>query len=297
MTDERLFYYPTTGLLAARGASLACQHAWVLEARDAVTKTGCSLPPLAIQNQNGCEGRLSAEPPPAPGPPYRAIEALSIGYVGYCLGPEIHIIDLHALSDPLLSRLPAHPRWAPGHLPRTVPGGYLATLESGEPRLSNPVVAEYYRRLSLLTRAPVTEPGRFTEILSFLNTSTNTELAERLRPVYPWPEVSRRIEDGAAWNDPRAIIMTYEGGLSVKFPDGTRGSKLEVSVSGNDRYRFEFYDGTSLVGSFVIAPVASGSGDMNTTVHGLPRQAFDRVVVVGRRGDFRYSLGHMRVLG
>ena len=59
----------------------------------------------------------------------------SIGFFGLAAGPEKHLVDRNALSDPLLARLPVSPRlyfeFYAGHYFRDIPDGYLETLESG----------------------------------------------------------------------------------------------------------------------------------------------------------------------
>ena len=55
-------------------------------------------------------------------------------------GPEKHVVDRNALSDPLLARLPVSPRlyfeFYSGHFFRDIPDGYLETLSSGQNRLT-----------------------------------------------------------------------------------------------------------------------------------------------------------------
>jgi arabinofuranosyltransferase len=94
----------------------------------------------------------------------------AIGYFGYAAGPGKIIIDYAALTDPLLARLPAcnlvpPGSWRSGHFFRSLPPGYLASLESGQNRIEDPGLHEYYERVRLVTRAPLLSPGRFATIV------------------------------------------------------------------------------------------------------------------------------------
>jgi arabinofuranosyltransferase len=138
ITDERLNYYQNTGLLLAlQGADLP-DHDWALE------------------------GRAAREAGPA------VVQKGSVGFFGYFAGPEVHVVDLLALGDPLLARLPpADPRSGLGHLGRLVPEGYVESLEAGDNRLADEDLARYYDKLSLLTRGDLFAPGRLAEIWRF----------------------------------------------------------------------------------------------------------------------------------
>lgn len=143
VVDERLFYYHGTGLL----------H-YLEEGESAIRKFHFA--------RAGLELRTSGR---------RVLTdkyAIPLGMLGYYAGPGIHIIDPIALSDPLLSRLPAMPgNWRIGHFPRALPEGYIETIESGSNQIRKPSLAEYHRRLSLITRGPIWSAARWREIWRF----------------------------------------------------------------------------------------------------------------------------------
>ncbi len=79
------------------------------------------------------------------------------GIFGYYAGPQKHLVDLNTLADPLLARLPL-PKdkpWRIGHFERLIPAGYLETLASGENKLCNQGLAQYYDRLRVITQGPL----------------------------------------------------------------------------------------------------------------------------------------------
>lgn len=78
---------------------------------------------------------------------------LNVGYFGYFAGPERKIIDVYALTDPFLSKLQAAKPWRIGHFGRNIPQGYIESVASGENKIKEKNLKEYYERLRLLTEA------------------------------------------------------------------------------------------------------------------------------------------------
>jgi arabinofuranosyltransferase len=88
----------------------------------------------------------------------------TIGMPGFYAGPERHIVDVWALSDPLLARLPAQPKWRIGHYTRTVPEGYIESLIEDRNLIADPAIARLYDRVRLLTRGPLWSSARWRAI-------------------------------------------------------------------------------------------------------------------------------------
>ena len=92
------------------------------------------------------------------------------GIIGYCMGIDKIAIDIKALTDPLLARMPQNPeaRWSSGGVNRIMPDGYINTVASGENRITDPDLALYYSKLRLLTSAePLFSRERLSAILAF----------------------------------------------------------------------------------------------------------------------------------
>jgi len=134
--DERLFYYRATGWLTADGIRRS--------------------PDLSWWSQKAAE--YSGQP---------VVLQCVIGIYGYYIAPRSHIVDhCAALVDPLLARLPTRDvkSWRIGHFERIVPGGYLETLAGGSNTISDAALAQFYDRLSLITRGDVFTTDRFITI-------------------------------------------------------------------------------------------------------------------------------------
>jgi arabinofuranosyltransferase len=94
-SDERAYYYGASGLMRWGRYHKLPGHEWVDE---------------------GIELRKQ-------GPQVHV--ASGMGYLGFFAGPQVHVIDRFALSDPLLSRLPIIPgiKWDIGHIRSRNPSG------------------------------------------------------------------------------------------------------------------------------------------------------------------------------
>lgn len=125
ISDERAFYYQWTGLLRVLGGSAVAGTPWALEGRS-----------LAAGGR-------------------RVAASRSVGLVAYYAGPAVHVIDIYALADPFLARLPSVDNWRIGHFERRIPEGYLETLSSGRTAIEDEGLAEFYEKLAVVTRAPL----------------------------------------------------------------------------------------------------------------------------------------------
>jgi arabinofuranosyltransferase len=134
VTDERRFYYPTTGLLRRLGyGGRLPDNAW--------EKSGKAVRARASERQ--------------------VIQASNVGMFGYWAGPNVHVVDRNALGDALLSRLPAKTPWRIGHFTRVVPDGYMETWEAGTNALVDPRLHRFYDELSVVTQGPIWTTERF----------------------------------------------------------------------------------------------------------------------------------------
>jgi arabinofuranosyltransferase len=94
----------------------------------------------------------------------------AIGFAGFAAGPEKFIIDVVALSDPLLARLPAirpesYEDWKSGHFYRAVPKGYVESVMHKGNLIEHPGIREYYGVLLSITRGPIWSATRLRAIV------------------------------------------------------------------------------------------------------------------------------------
>lgn len=136
ITDERAFYYNETGLLRARRGAPMPDHP---SARD---------------------GRQARAGGPA------VVVRGGVGMFGYYAGPQVHIVEPWAVTDPLLARLPipAGAFWRIGHFRRDIPVGYEETLRAGVNRIADPGIARRYDDIEVVTRGPLITRRRILAI-------------------------------------------------------------------------------------------------------------------------------------
>lgn len=137
IADERRYYYPDTGYLrvVSRGSSRAASlHEWA----DA-----------------GLRYRQERR---------KVLVSGIVGFLGFYAGPDVHIVDCFALTDPLLAQLPAQPLWRIGHFMRRLPEGYLATLSEGGNLLVHPEIARLYEDVRRVVAGPLWSIARFKSI-------------------------------------------------------------------------------------------------------------------------------------
>lgn len=175
--DERASYYQNTGLLEAlRSDGPFPNHDWAVLGRGARQKE----PHVAVKG--------------------------SVGFYGFFAGPEVAIVDLLALSDPLLARLPVvDPEWQIGHYGRVLPDGYIDTLATGENHIADPNLAAYYDSLLTITRGDLWDPARWGEIWRM-----NAGAYGHLIDAYAYREVEAFVQDVVITNpSDKAYVYAY----------------------------------------------------------------------------------------
>ena len=99
----------------------------------------------------------------------RAFPHTAVGMAGYYTGPDRHIIDVYALCDPLLARLPTAVPWRIGHFQRDIPAGYWESVNADRNLIEDPEIAALYDTIRTVTRGPIWSWSRWKAILA-LNT-------------------------------------------------------------------------------------------------------------------------------
>jgi arabinofuranosyltransferase len=223
VTDERLYYAETSGLLQLNRSFFAKTYP--------IENTFTTLVPFA-QSAN-------------------TITAPTVGALGLAVGPGVHVIDELALGDPLLARLPAvyNPAWRIGHFYRTIPAGYVESIERGENRISDPQLAQYYDALRLIVSGPVFDGERLRTIVAF-NLGQYDYLVDRF--AYTYPTVTRTtISDMQYVNSDYALPLTHDG-LFVSFAEMNYSSRIALELSQITAYDVIFLNKNQQIGSLYI---------------------------------------------
>jgi arabinofuranosyltransferase len=144
VTDERRFYYPSLGLQRHLGVGgQPDENPWA---------------------EAGRRTRPRVTSPSRPAPEV-VVAAKNVGLFGYYAGPAVHIVDRHALCDPLLARLPALTPWRIGHFERDLPAGYLEGWRTGTNALADPGLHAYYESIRRVTQGPLWSGERWLDLI------------------------------------------------------------------------------------------------------------------------------------
>jgi arabinofuranosyltransferase len=172
IADERGYYFRRLGLLNGHpGGPGPEDHDVALGRRfRALVASGRNF--IALPDARAGWRMLDV---PRHGEPRGVILFGRLGVFAYHAGPQIHVIDVLALTDPFLARLPAKAtltgQWRIGHFNRVVPKGYVESVVGGTDRLADRRYAALYADLDRVIRGPLFTRARWRAVWR-LNTGT-----------------------------------------------------------------------------------------------------------------------------
>jgi arabinofuranosyltransferase len=192
-----------------------------------------------------------------------------LGVLGFTSSPNRHIIDVCALSDPLLARLPIIfvPNWRVGHYFRTVPEGYIASVDRNKNLLVDSQLAAYYDKLVLITRGDIWNLERLKTIVSF-NLGQYDHLIDMTSYKYPYlsnlsysdqvdngPEFTNSFENNVSdFFGSMIPTLTEPQGLHIAFNDTRHDEFMELGTNINDyQIIYSLEDGTDHTQSVTTA--------------------------------------------
>ncbi|MBK8261168.1 MAG: hypothetical protein IPK80_07480 [Nannocystis sp.] len=274
VTDERLFYFEHAGLVRYQRGRKMPHHPWLSDAR-----------------------RMAAKPE-------KVYSMLGIGMIGQRVGPDVRLVDVYGLADPLIARLPAlaGKGWRIGHFTRHLPAGYLESLESGEDRFADRDLAEYNRQLRLITSGPLFAGERWAAIWG-MHTGAFDHLIDV--PFYQDPRytalpahlIDEVKAEGHPWDANNVYRIPKEEGLRVDFPAPVSHPRLDLSLANNDDYRLQLLQGGDVVVWEQVIKAKRTKGGLTRVSVDLPAEVaargYDAVRIYGLAADGRFSLGHL----
>lgn len=200
----------------------------------------------------------------------------TIGASGLFAPPGTWILDSVALSDPLLARLPmlVRKQWRPGHFGRVVPLGYPETLISGENRLRDADLAEWYDHLCVLTRGDLGAPGRLSEILAF-NLGRYDHLIDRDAYAHPSPvDLNAADLRDRAGEDPD-LGWFSAGGANIHLERPRRGETLQLTLRAAHTYEVQLARGGKALGPEIEVEGEEGKQGLALRELAVPEEAAD----------------------
>jgi len=269
ITDERLWYRGRLGFLESL--------------------RGVAPPKSPVAAEDSTTPRLAREE-------RRVVVETAVGVRAFERGPDVHVVDLHAITDPLLARLPALPvDWRPGHAWRVVPPGYLATLRSQRNQLEDPDLAVLYDRLDQIHRGPLFDRTRLREIARLLVFGAGKAFD---RDAYRAPP--RKVSSAAALTDDPPLSFLLPG-VIVRWEHPIHARSLHLSLSEQHEFQVTFLSGQRVLETLVSRAPTPGGHDLATRELGIPgavqASGFDAVLIASDTwySDQQFQIGAVRI--
>jgi arabinofuranosyltransferase len=273
IADERAFFRDSASLLMYTRTETMPNHGWADDGR-ALKKSKAKV----VANGN-------------------------VGFRGLFAGPSVYIIDWHALTDPLLSRLPVRhdPNWRVGHYAREVPKGYAETVEKGKCVMEDKNLCAYYLKMHEVVSGDLWSWSRIKTLIE-LNLGYYDHLIDVERYRYPGlfresiAALTVALPEDAKWDSPGAKTFPQDG-IDIALDALTHAKTVALMLDGNDDYAVQFRRGTELLGTVRLFSYGLGNlhtHRMNTPVDAV-REGFDHLTIRATRGDGFYSVAHIRL--
>lgn len=220
-----------------------------------------------------------------------------MGYESIMQGPGTHFIDDCALTDPLLSRLPAKydPDWRIGHFTRKLPTGYYQSVVNNKNLIREPTAATYYDAIRSVTRGELNNWERIKTIWA-IHTGA---IAEPDLDIYQSKPITERIvlakhlgniREGDPWNSPRTF--PFADSIIVKLDQETVIQRIDLSVDNNDQYKIEVLVDDEWIEVAKIYPNYKHGMARHQIVLEEKTAKTKQVRITVVQGDGKYALGH-----
>jgi arabinofuranosyltransferase len=230
---------------------------------------------------------------------------VAVGMVGFYAGPEAFILDVYAITDPLLARLPVNDNVTTriGHFGRFVPAGYQRTVIKGQNHISDQYLARYQEKLAILTRGPIFDLTRFAEIIKF-NLGWYNHLVDQYNSPHALQvnleDISRPRKKGIIGFYERNVVY-YPHGLAVNLGRVYRSPKFEI---GRDHYlgqRFDFVLAGQKIAAGLIPPSPGRPREVSSMIISVPgaavEQGYDKIVIYPGDGYNGFiTISHLRLI-
>ena len=220
---------------------------------------------------------------------------------------NVHLVDLYALTDPFLARLPAARwgGWRIGHHGRKLPTDYgeflLGNVESIPDTDLNPLLQD----VALVARGDLFTTERLKAILR-LNTGYHSGVdMEEYRDIsFRTPILSEqeRITIAELDNSPKSngfvtdvpgvVRVFHDFGLHIQVDGTVETTQIQLSLSHDDDYNIRVNG--ELVAAIAKHEAAGLRGLLNHTVD-LPKPTVVKDIEITGAGDHRYIIGHLHV--
>lgn len=275
VSDERGGYYKFTGLMAGDRYTEMPKHDWAREGRQ---YSQLSLNKEKVKVLGG------------------------IGMQGFYSGPNLHIVDYLALSDPLLARLPAQYKvnWFPGHFARTIPEGYLDSILEKKNKIKDKRIAEFYEKIKIITQGDLNDLNRWKEILK-MNLGKYDYLIDEeykfahMKIITIW-DLNKAVSNGASFKDERSVTFDWNG-VRVDLGEKRYSKEVDIYLDSKNEYKVIYFDGNTKLAEQTLVKPSNYNRDLYIHSVHIPEKAIERgynyILLVPVEGNGQYGVGRI----
>jgi arabinofuranosyltransferase len=181
------------------------------------------------------------------------VETHISGIVAYYAGPEVHVVNNAAITDPLLGHIPPiySSNWRPGHFFRVIPAGYVQVLQGDADALQDDIMASYYDLIQSVARGSLYDSSRLAAIWQ-LNTVKFSDFAPEKVDALRFPNMQyveySEVLAAEQTNTPLAFTFSEDrSGVEVVLAEPSSASQLLIELGANDHYEVQYLDETGSV--------------------------------------------------
>lgn len=292
LTDENIKELPL------RDTRISNERLWYDETMGLLQQNRISESPYSQLRRTGQEFQRMA------GEERMTLVENAIGMEGFYAGPNVHIIDLNALSEPLLARLPMvyDYRWRPAHYIRWEQiDGYFETVQTLENQIKDPNLRTYYSYLSQIIHGDLWSWERIRTIFN-MNLGKFDHLIDEFYLTYPevisrsYSHVNNIFPLPMSCSDSPGVQFK-ENGLLVRLPEHLQHStQLEIALENDKHFQILFLRENIQIARIEWFPGVTPGVNFS---QGFPipeeasRSGFDSLIVLPLQGEGMHCLGYV----
>ena len=263
ITDERLYYFQGTGWIASKGTEMP-DHSF----RDTGEKLRQSTGRYFITGNSGMNG--------------------------YYAGPNIHILDRFALTDPFLAQLPNiyRPDWRPGHNERTFPRGYLSSLMGRDNFWVDLNLKTLNEAIQFITSGPIWDQERLRMIWSYNLLGKFSDLVDE--KFYALPVLVRLNESDLTSSYQDSLTTFQDGGIEIRLEHEKEIESIHFQLQNNCLFTVAFMRKNEIIKGHIIGPSQENGDKPGQNLPG-PVQSIDRIIFLPITHQHACTLSHLRI--
>lgn len=220
--------------------------------------------------------------------------------LAFFAGPDVHFIDAHALSEPLLARIhirnPAN--WKIDYFTRDIPPGYIKTIETGKNMIRDKNLALFYDKLSIVIKEDIFTPGRFREIWNFATGKYNHLLSRYRNEMVnvSIKDIAGPADPGTPWDKEGAYLFPPRG-IHISLGRKWNVKLLEMTLAYNQAYEIIYYKSWVKLKKQTIRLQPGFPGKLAFVRVDIPleitKRGFTGLLIKPVQGNGKYSIGHI----